>query len=168
MKGDEKMLKKIMFFMIGFCLAFSLMSCTPNRNYYGLSVPLGILETEPFEEPSPGYEPSPYEYARVIIREISKSEFKAANGINVFADVVYPRKIAKYCYIEIYGYDKALEEFVRLNVKNLERDLGTPNSYYGRVYIDDKYKTIGSFSLELPMQGITLLNFLAVYHIVEE
>ncbi|MDE6660410.1 MAG: hypothetical protein K2J93_01135 [Anaeroplasmataceae bacterium] len=162
------MFKKITFFMISFCLAFSLMSCTPNRNYYGLSVPLGILETEPFEEPSPGYEPSPYEYARVIISEISKSEFKAANGINVFADVVYPRKIAKYCYIEIYGYDKALEEFVRLNVKNLERYLGSPNYYYGKVFLEDKYKTIGSFSIVLPIQGISLLEHSAVYHIVEE
>lgn len=162
------MFKKIIFIVISLFLIFPLISCTPNSNYYGLSVPLGILETDPFAEPEPGYEPSSYEYARVIISEISKSEYISANGINVFADEIYPDKIAKYCYIELYGYDRTLEDFVKLNIIDFKRNLGIPNHYYGRVYLEDKYKTIGSFSLNLSNQSISLLNHTVFYHIVEE
>ncbi|MCM1131818.1 MAG: hypothetical protein NC087_03260 [Anaeroplasma bactoclasticum] len=162
------MLKKIIFIVISLFLIFPLMSCTPNSNYYGLSVPLGILETDPFAEPEPGYEPSLYEYARVILSEISNSEYKSANGINVFADEVYPNKIVKYCYIELYGYDKSLKNFIRLNIKNLERNLGIPNHYFGRVFLEDKNQLMGSFSLDLNNQSISLLNHTVFYHLVEE
>lgn len=162
------MLKKITFFMISICFIFSLLGCTLNRNYYGLSIPLGVFETEPFAELPEGYEATPYEYARIKISVISKDEYNASKGINVVADKVYPNKIEKYCYIELYGYDKEAEALIKLNIINMERYLGSPNCYYGKVFLEDKYKTIGSFELRLNILCISLLNHHAEYHIIEQ
>lgn len=102
--------------------------------------------------------------ATFTIKEISKEEYEAAKGVNVFIDgSTHQKEEKRYLSIELYLYSVETEQYELATLTNLEYTLGTGHCYTSEAYLkvndkiyEDDYTSFAFYYLEDNRVGLTM------------